>query len=62
MMIALAVNWFISHFGVIQKYMRLIMIVSCLLLIGFGVILLTDNVHVILGLAPDFGIEDLLTK
>jgi cytochrome c-type biogenesis protein len=62
MMTALAVNWFISHFGAIQKYMRLIMILSGLLLIGFGVILLTDSVYLILGMAPDFGIEDILTK
>jgi cytochrome c-type biogenesis protein len=62
MMTALAVNWFISHFSAIQKYMRLIMILSGLLLIGFGVILLTDNVYLILGMAPDFGVEDLLTR
>jgi hypothetical protein len=38
------------------------MIISGLLLIGFGVILLTDNVPLLLSIAPDLGVEDLITK
>jgi hypothetical protein len=37
------------------------MILSGLLLIGFGVILLTDNVHLLLSVAPDLGVEEILT-
>ena len=57
---ALLINTFLSHFSAIQKYMRLIMILSGLLLIGFGIILLTDNVSLLLGMAPDLGIEELV--
>jgi cytochrome c-type biogenesis protein len=58
---SLAINTFLSHFTAIQKRMKLIMIISGLLLIGFGVILLTDNVPFLLSIAPDLGVEDLLT-
>jgi cytochrome c-type biogenesis protein len=57
---ALLINWFLSHFSQIQRYMRLIMIISGLLLIAFGIILLTDNVHILLSIAPDFGVEELV--
>ena len=59
---ALLINSFLSHFSAIQKYMKLIMIISGLLLIGFGVILLTDKVYVLLSIAPDLGVEDLITE
>jgi len=59
---SLAINSFIAHFSAIQKYMRYIMILSGLLLIGFGIILLTDKVYVLLNLAPDLGVEDLITR
>ncbi len=58
---SLAINSFLSHYSSIQKYMRLIMFLSGLLLIGFGVILLTDKVHLLLSIAPDLGVEDLVT-
>lgn len=58
---SLAINSFLSHYSSIQKYMRVIMFLSGLLLIGFGVILLTDKVHLLLSIAPDFGVEDLVT-
>ncbi len=61
MITSLAINSFISHFTAIQKYMRLIMILSGLLLIAFGVIMLTDNLPMLLSIAPDFGVEELLT-
>ena len=59
---SLAINTFISKFAIIQKYMRVIMVISGLLLIGFGVILLTDKVYLLLSIAPDFGVEELLTN
>jgi cytochrome c-type biogenesis protein len=59
---ALFINSFLSHFSAIQKYMKLIMIISGLLLIGFGVILLMDKVYLLLNIAPDLGLEDLITK
>jgi cytochrome c-type biogenesis protein len=58
---SLAINSFISHFEVIQKYMRHIMIISGLLLIAFGVILLMDKVYLLLSIAPDLGVEKLIT-
>ncbi len=58
---ALLINSFLSHFVAIQKYMKLIMIISGLLLIGFGIILLTDKVYLLLSIAPDLGVEDLIT-
>ncbi len=58
---SLAINTFLSHFGAIAKYMKVIMVISGLLLIGFGVILLTDKVYILLSVAPDFGVEELLT-
>ncbi|MHC4160154.1 MAG: cytochrome c biogenesis CcdA family protein [Planctomycetota bacterium] len=58
---SLAINTFLSHFSVIQKYMRIIMILSGLLLIAFGVILLTETTYLLLSIAPDLGVEELLT-
>ncbi len=59
---SLAINSFLSHFSAIQKYMKFIMIISGLLLISFGVILLTDKVYLLLSIAPDLGIEELVTQ
>jgi len=59
---SLAINSFLSNFKVIQRYMKLIMILSGLLLIGFGIILLTDKVYLLLSIAPDFGVENLVTQ
>jgi cytochrome c-type biogenesis protein len=59
---SLAINTFLSNVSIIRRYMKLIMVISGLLLIGFGLILLTDNVPMLLSVAPDFGVEDLLTK
>ena len=58
---ALAINTFLSHFGAVQKYMRVIKFLSGLLLIAFGIILLTDNVYILLSVSPDFGVEELIT-
>jgi cytochrome c-type biogenesis protein len=59
---SLAINSFLSNFKIIQRYMKLIMILSGLLLIGFGIILLTDKVYLLLSIAPDFGVENLVTQ
>jgi cytochrome c-type biogenesis protein len=58
---SLTLNTFLSHYGAIQRYMKGIKIVSGLLLIAFGVVLLTDSVYLLLDIAPDFGIEKLLS-
>jgi cytochrome c-type biogenesis protein len=58
---SLLINTFLSHFSAIQRYMRLIMVLSGLLLISFGVILLTDKVYLLLSIAPDLGVEELIT-
>ncbi len=58
---SLTINTFLSHYGAIQKYMNGIKILSGLLLIGFGIILLTDSVYLLMGIAPDFGVEKLIS-
>ena len=54
---ALAINVFLSHSPKIAKFMRVIMIASGLLLIFFGVLLLTDQIRVLARLLPDVGIK-----
>ncbi|MBI5409291.1 MAG: cytochrome c biogenesis protein CcdA [Nitrospirae bacterium] len=56
------INTFLSQFSAIQKYMRAIMLFSGLLLISFGIILLTDSVHLLLSVAPDMGVEEMISK
>lgn len=41
----------------IQKYMRVVMIISGLLLIIFGILLLTNRIRELSELMPDFGIN-----
>jgi cytochrome c-type biogenesis protein len=57
---SLLINTFLSHFKAIQSRMRIIMILSGLLLISFGIVLLTDSVHLLLSVAPDLGVEGLI--
>lgn len=57
---SMLINSFLVHFRVIQSRMKLIMILSGLLLIGFGIILLTDKVYLLLSVAPDLGVEELI--
>lgn len=57
---SLAMSFFLSHFGAIHKYMRAIMILSGLLLISFGVLLLSDKVYLLLGSVPDFGLDEMI--
>ncbi|MDO8281947.1 MAG: cytochrome c biogenesis protein CcdA [Thermodesulfovibrionia bacterium] len=57
---SLAMSYFISHFSAIQKYMRVIMILSGLLLISFGILLLSDRLYLLLGAVPDFGLDEMI--
>jgi len=54
---ALTINTFLSHFSSIQRHMRLIMILSGLLLIAFGIILLTDSALVLMRLIPNLTLK-----
>lgn len=54
---ALAMNSFLIYSKKLQRYMRAIMIVSGLLLIVFGIMLLTNRLRELTGLLPDFGIN-----
>jgi len=54
---SLMFNSFLSYSGKIRKYMRWIMIVSGLLLIVFGLLLLTNNVRQLTSFLPDIGIN-----
>jgi cytochrome c-type biogenesis protein len=56
-MSSLMFNSFLSYSGKIRKYMRFIMMASGLLLIVFGVLLLTNNVRQITSFFPDLGIH-----
>ncbi|NTU43323.1 MAG: cytochrome c biogenesis protein CcdA [Nitrospirales bacterium] len=52
-----AVNLFFTYTRKIQKFMRGIMLTSGLILILFGVMLLTDSMGRIAGILPDFGLK-----
>ncbi len=54
---SLALNTFLSYSRKLQRYMRVIMIISGLLLIVFGIMLLTNRVRELAALLPDFGIK-----
>jgi len=54
---SLMFNSFLSYSGKIRKHMRVIMIASGILLIIFGILLLTNNVQQMLLLFPDLGIN-----
>jgi cytochrome c-type biogenesis protein len=54
---SLMLNTFLSYSGKIRRYMRVIMGASGLLLIIFGVLLLTNNVRQLTSLFPDFGVK-----
>lgn len=54
---SLMFNSFLSYSDKIRKYMRLIMAASGMLLILFGVLLLTNNVRVLASFFPDLGIK-----
>lgn len=54
---ALGFNSFLAYSPKIAQHMRVVMIVSGLLLIIFGIMLLTDQIRVITRILPDFGIQ-----
>jgi cytochrome c-type biogenesis protein len=54
---ALAINSFLSYSKKLVRYMRVIMIVSGLLLIVFGIMLLTDRIKDLAKILPNFGIK-----
>jgi cytochrome c-type biogenesis protein len=54
---ALAINVFLSYSPKIAKFMRVLMIASGLLLIIFGILLLTDQLRTLGRLVPDFGLK-----
>lgn len=53
---ALAINVFLSYSPKLARFMRVIMFISGLLLIIFGILLLTDQIRALTRLLPDFGI------
>ncbi|MBZ0155452.1 MAG: cytochrome c biogenesis protein CcdA [Alphaproteobacteria bacterium] len=54
---SLAVNALLSNTRKLQRFMRIIMIVSGLILIAFGIMLLTNKTAQLSGLFPDLGIK-----
>jgi cytochrome c-type biogenesis protein len=54
---ALAINTFLSYSPKIVKYMRAIKIISGIILIIFGVMLLTDRIRFLSQVLPDFGVK-----
>jgi cytochrome c-type biogenesis protein len=54
---AFAINIFFTYTKKLYKYMRVIMIISGLVLIAFGIMLLTDQIRYLTGFLPDFGIK-----
>jgi len=54
---SIAINAFLVYSRKLSKYMRMVMIVSGLVLIVFGIMLLTDQVRVLARLFPDVGIR-----
>jgi len=54
---SLGINTFLSYSKKLIKYMRVVMVGSGLLLILFGVMLLTNRVRELASLMPDFGLK-----
>ena len=50
-------NAFLSHTPRVVKHIRVIMVISGIILILFGIMLLTDQIRVIGKLLPDVGIK-----
>ncbi|MDI6800949.1 MAG: cytochrome c biogenesis protein CcdA [Thermodesulfovibrionales bacterium] len=53
----LAINLFLTYTRKIHKFMKVIMIISGLILIAFGIMLLTNRMGQLSALFPDFGIK-----
>jgi cytochrome c-type biogenesis protein len=54
---SLMFNSFLSYSVKIRRYMKAIMLASGILLIVFGILLLTNNVRQLTSLFPDLGIN-----
>ncbi|MDA8079215.1 MAG: cytochrome c biogenesis protein CcdA [Nitrospiraceae bacterium] len=54
---SLMFNSFLSYSAKIRKHMRVVMIISGLLLIVFGILLLTNNIRQLTVLFPDLGVK-----
>jgi cytochrome c-type biogenesis protein len=54
---SLAFNSFLSYSAKIRRYMKVVMAASGLLLIAFGVLLLTNNLRMLSSFFPDFGVK-----
>jgi cytochrome c-type biogenesis protein len=54
---AIAINSFLSSMKRLQRYMRYVMLLSGLILIAFGVMLLTNSIGFISQYMPDIGIK-----
>ncbi|MCX7793273.1 MAG: cytochrome c biogenesis protein CcdA [Thermodesulfovibrionales bacterium] len=54
---ALAINIFLSYIKKIQRYMRYVMLLSGLILIAFGIMLITGSLGLISQYMPDIGIK-----
>ncbi len=52
-----AINIFLSYMKKLQRYMRYVMLLSGLILIAFGIILLTNSMGLISQYMPDIGIK-----
>lgn len=53
----IAINFFFSYTRKLQKFMRVIMVISGVILIAFGIMLLTNKIGILAGLFPDLGIK-----
>jgi cytochrome c-type biogenesis protein len=53
----IAINFFFSYTRKLQKFMRVIMVISGVILIAFGVMLLTNKIGMLASLFPDLGIK-----
>lgn len=54
---ALAINLFLSYMKRINQYMRYVMLLSGLILIAFGILLITNSIGFISQYMPDIGIK-----
>lgn len=54
---SLAINSFLSYSKKVLRYMKAVMVISGLLLILFGIMLLTNRIRELSGLFPDLGIS-----
>lgn len=54
---SLAINSFLSYSKGLMKYMRVIMVGSGLLLIAFGIMMLTNRLRELASFLPDFGVK-----